>query len=65
MIMKKLIVIIISMISFNIAFAQNEFTQKDRELLIELRVTMGELRVTIEQMDKRIDQRFQQIDQRF
>ena len=64
------------MISFNTAFAQNEFTQKDRELLIELRVTVGELRVTmevlrvtIEQMDKQIDQRFQQmekrIDQRF
>jgi len=50
------------MISFNIVFAQNEFTQKDRELLEDLRVTIGdlrvtigELRVTIEQMDKRVD----------
>ncbi|MBW8051001.1 MAG: hypothetical protein FVQ77_11825 [Cytophagales bacterium] len=57
-------VIIITMISFNVAFAQNEFTQKDREFLIELRVTMGELRVTIEQMEKRIDQRFQQMEKR-
>lgn len=46
------------MISFNTTFSQNAFTQKDREFLIELKVTM-------EQMDKRIDQRFQQVDQRF
>ncbi|MBW8051200.1 MAG: hypothetical protein FVQ77_12835 [Cytophagales bacterium] len=59
------------MISFNIAFAQNEFTHKDREkmkelgnMMVELRITMGELRVTIEQMEKRIDQRFQQMDKR-
>ena len=75
MIMKKLIisnsVIIITMISFNIAFAQNEFTHKDREkmkelgnMMVELRITMGELRVTIEQMEKRIDQRFQQMEKR-
>ena len=57
------------MFSSSIAVAQNEFTQKDREFLIELRVTIEQLKVTIEQMDKRIDQRFQQmekqIDQRF
>ena len=64
--MKKLIIsnLVIIMISFNIAFAQNEFTQKDRELLVELRVTMAELRVRIEQMEKRSDQRFQQMDKR-
>jgi len=71
--MKKLVksslIIIIYILSFNIAFAQNEFTQQDREFLIELRVTIEQLKVTIEQMEKRIDQRFQQmekrIDQRF
>ena len=78
--MKKLVksslIIIISILSFNIAFAQNEFTQKDRELLIELRITieqmdkrMDQLDKRMEQMEKRIDQRFEQmekrIDQRF
>ena len=66
--MKKLVksslIIIISILSFNIAFAQNEFTQQDREFLIELRVTIEQLKVTIEQMEKRIDQRFEQMDKR-
>ena len=40
------------------AFAENGFTQKDRELLIELKVKMGE-------MEKRFEQRFEQVDKRF
>ena len=43
------------------AFAEDGFTQKDRELLIELKVKM-------EQIDKRFDQidkRFDQVDKRF
>ena len=61
---KSSLIIIISILSFNIVFAQNEFTQKDREFLIELRVTMEQLKVTIEQMEKRIDERFIQLDKR-
>jgi len=40
------------------AFAEDGFTHKDRELLIELKVKMGE-------MEKRFEQRFIQIDKRF
>jgi len=42
-------------------FAENGFTQKDRELLIELRVKMGEIDKRFDQVDKRFDQ----VDQRF
>ncbi|MBW8050534.1 MAG: hypothetical protein FVQ77_09385 [Cytophagales bacterium] len=78
--MKKLVksslIIIISILSFNIVFAQNEFTQKDREkmeelgnTMVELRITMEKLMVTMEQMEKLFNQRLQQmekrIDQRF
>ena len=69
--MKKLIIssLIIIMFSSNIAVAQNAFTQKDRELLIELMVTMEQMDKRIDQrfkqMEKQIDQRFQQVDQRF
>ena len=38
------------------AFAENGFTQKDRELLIELKVKMGEIDKRFEQIDKRFDQ---------
>ncbi len=42
-------------------FAQDGFTQKDRELLIELKVKMEEIDNRFEQIDKR----FEQIDKRF
>ena len=44
------------------------FTQKDREILIELRVRMMEIDKRFEQIDKRfgqLDRRFEQIDMRF
>ena len=46
----------------------DEFTQKDREVLVELKVKMGEIDKRFEQIDKRfeqIDKRFEQIDKRF
>ena len=54
------------------ALAEDGFTKKDRELLIELRVKMGEIDRRFEQIDKRIselrqdmNERFDQIDKRF
>ena len=50
------------------ALAEDGFTKKDRELLIELRVKMGEIDKRFEQVDKRFDQidkRFEQVDKRF
>jgi len=44
------------------------FTQKDRELLIELKVKMGEIDKRFEQIDKRFDQvdkRFDDVNNRF
>lgn len=53
-------------------FAENGFTQKDRELLIELKVKMGEIDKRFEQVDKRFSElrqdmntRFDQVDKRF
>ena len=49
------------------ALAEDGFTKKDRELLIELRVKMGEIDKRFEQVDKRFDQidkRFEQVDKR-
>jgi hypothetical protein len=49
-------------------FAEDGFTQKDRELLIELRVKMTEIDKRFEQVDKRfeqVDKRFEQVDKRF
>ena len=43
------------------ALAEDGFTKKDRELLIELRVKMGEIDKRFEQVDKR----FEQVDKRF
>jgi hypothetical protein len=48
------------LLSVNSGFAENGFTQKDRELLIELRVKMGEIDKRFEQIDKR----FEQVDKR-
>jgi len=50
------------------AFCSDGFTQKDRELLIALKVKMEEIDKRFEQIDKRfeqIDKRFEQIDKRF
>lgn len=43
------------------ALAADGFTQKDREILIELKVKMGEIDKRFEQVDKR----FEQVDKRF
>ena len=50
------------------ALAEDGFTKKDRELLIELKVKMGEIDRRFEQVDKRfeqVDKRFEQVDKRF
>jgi len=50
------------------ALAEDGFTQKDRELLIELKVKIGEIDKRFEQIDKRfeqVDKRFEQVDKRF
>jgi len=50
------------------ATASDGFTQKDRELLITLRVKVEEIDKRFEQLEKRfeqIDKRFEQIDKRF
>ena len=67
---KAILFLIISFtfLSASALLAQDGFTQKDRELLIELKVKMGEIDKRFEQIDKRfeqIDKRFEQIDKRF
>lgn len=70
---KKFILIILSALFFLSlsslsTLAEDGFTQKDRELLIELRVKMQEIDKRFEQIDKKFDQvdkRFEQIDKRF
>ena len=47
------------------AFAESGFTQKDRELLIELKVKIGEIDKRFEQRFEQVDKRFEQIDKRF
>jgi len=63
MIKKAILFLIISFtfLSASVLLAQDGFTQKDRELLIELKVKMGEIDKRFEQIDKR----FEQIDKRF
>ena len=53
-------------------FAENGFTQKDRELLIELKLKIGEIDKRFDQVDKRfselrqdMNKRFDQVDKRF
>ena len=48
-------------LTFTPTFAEDGFTQKDRELLIEVKVKMGEIDKRFEQIDKR----FEQVDKRF
>ncbi|MBI3599202.1 MAG: hypothetical protein HY097_00975 [Nitrospinae bacterium] len=48
-------------------YAGDGFTQKDRELLIELKVKMVEIDKRFEQVDKRfeqVDKRFEQVEQK-
>lgn len=50
------------------AMASDGFTQKDRELLITLKVKVEEIDKRFEQIEKRfeqIDKRFEQVDKRF
>lgn len=57
--MRRLIVIATLFLSLLVtipAIAENGFTQKDRELLIELKVKVGEIDKRFEQVDKRFDQ---------
>ena len=60
---KAILFLIISFtfLSASALLAQDGFTQKDRELLIELKVKMGEIDKRFEQIDKR----FEQVDKRF
>ncbi|OGW18606.1 MAG: hypothetical protein A3G93_03120 [Nitrospinae bacterium RIFCSPLOWO2_12_FULL_45_22] len=46
-------------------FAEDGFTQKDRELLIELRVKVGEIDKRFEQVDTRISELRQDMNKRF
>ena len=55
------LIIYFSFLSTSALLAQDSFTQKDRELLIELKVRIGEIDKRFEQIDKR----FEQIDKRF
>jgi len=55
-------------LSLTASYAADGFTQKDRELLIELKVKIGEIDKRFEQIDKRfeqVDRRFEQVDRRF
>ena len=55
---KAILFLIISFtfLSASALLAQDGFTQKDRELLIELKVKMGEIDKRFEQIDKRFEQ---------
>ena len=55
------LIIFFTFLSTSALLAQDGFTQKDRELLIELKVKMGEIDKRFEQIDKR----FEQVDKRF
>jgi hypothetical protein len=69
MITKKMILGVFCLLLVNALWAgEGSFTQKDRELLIELKVRMMEIDKRFEQVDKRfeqVDKRFEQVDRRF
>lgn len=44
-------------------YAADGFTQRDKELLIELKVKMHEIDKRSEQVDKRVDRGFEQVEQ--
>ena len=50
------LIIYFSFLSTSALLAQDSFTQKDRELLIELKVRIGEIDKRFEQIDKRFEQ---------
>ncbi|HEC68384.1 MAG TPA: hypothetical protein ENI35_06215 [Candidatus Desulfofervidus auxilii] len=50
------LIISFTFLSASALLAQDGFTQKDRELLIELKVKMGEIDKRFEQIDKRFEQ---------
>ena len=50
------LIIYFSFLSTSALLAQDSFTQKDRELLIELKVKIGEIDKRFEQIDKRFEQ---------
>jgi len=68
---KNLVFFLVAILVFFLsapATASDGFTQKDRELLITLRVKVEEIDKRFEQLEKRfeqIDKRFEQIDKRF
>ena len=68
---KNLVFFLVAILVFFLsapARASDGFTQKDRELLITLRVKVEEIDKRFEQIDKRFEQlekRFEQIDKRF
>ncbi len=68
--MKKIIYFTVIWIFIPVYFlhAEDGFTQRDRELLIELKVKIQEIDKRFELVDKRfgqLDKRFEQIDKRF
>lgn len=70
MFMRKIsfVFLFIGLLFISTSFAEDGFTQKDRELLIELRVKTEEIDKRFEQVDKRfeqVDKRFEQVDKRF
>ena len=50
------LIISFTFLSASALLAQDGFTQKDRELLIELKVKMGKIDKRFEQVDKRFEQ---------
>jgi predicted PurR-regulated permease PerM len=49
----------------SLSWAQNGFTQKDRDLLIQLNTRVNELEKRFEQRFEQVDKRFEQVDKRF
>jgi len=54
-----------SILKIEPAFAENGFTQKDRELLIKLKVKMVEMEKRFEPVDKRISELREDMNKRF
>lgn len=75
--MKKVVLLLfITVLPFSAIWAQNNFTEKDREMLFQMRTEIAEIKTEIkvraeetdkrfESMQKQIDTRFEQIDKRF
>ena len=59
-------VVVLSLLTLLVpALAEDGFTKRDRELLIELRVKMGEIDKRFEQVDKRLSELRQDMNERF